>query len=147
MHAEPMTVPPNGTLSPTVTDTQTPTHSRAHRHLPTHAHPDTYPLTRTQTPTHSRTHRHLPTHAHAPRSGLVSWPYVQETLSLYGFATYEEYVDTFIATVKPDILSYDCYPEYNQSQVRTCSPCQNGAKKKITHVSNPDSTIKRFNPI
>jgi len=33
-----------------------------------------------------------------------------ETKSLYGVATYDEYVDSFIATVKPDILSYDCYP-------------------------------------
>lgn len=30
--------------------------------------------------------------------------------ALYGTDTYEEYVDTFLATVKPDIISYDCYP-------------------------------------
>jgi hypothetical protein len=35
-----------------------------------------------------------------------------EAKALYGVATYTEYVDSFIATVKPDILSYDCYPEY-----------------------------------
>jgi hypothetical protein len=35
-----------------------------------------------------------------------------EAKALYGVPTYEEYVDSFIATVKPDILSYDCYPEY-----------------------------------
>ena len=29
---------------------------------------------------------------------------------LYGTDTYDEYVDGFIATVKPDVLSYDCYP-------------------------------------
>ena len=27
---------------------------------------------------------------------------------LYGTDTYDEYVDGFISTVKPDILSYDC---------------------------------------
>eukprot|EP01046_Picozoa_sp_COSAG06_P023924 COSAG06_NODE_1922_length_8061_cov_17.839990_6_plen_436_part_00 len=33
-----------------------------------------------------------------------------ENRALYGTDTYEEYVDGFLATVKPDILSYDCYP-------------------------------------
>ena len=37
-----------------------------------------------------------------------------EAKALYGVATFEEYVDSFIATVKPDILSYDCYPEYSE---------------------------------
>ena len=38
----------------------------------------------------------------------------ERNVGLYGFKTYEEYVDTFISTVKPDILSYDCYPEYSR---------------------------------
>ena len=31
---------------------------------------------------------------------------------LYGVDTFEEYVDSFIATVKPDVLSYDCCALY-----------------------------------
>ena len=30
--------------------------------------------------------------------------------NLYGTDSYDKYVDGFISTVKPDILSYDCYP-------------------------------------
>ena len=45
--------------------------------------------------------------------------YVNETENpslakeLYGLDTWGEYVDTYLATVKPDVLSYDYYPDYS----------------------------------
>jgi len=41
----------------------------------------------------------------------------QENKNLYGTDTYDEYVDAFISTVKPDILSYDCYPNPIKSEM------------------------------
>ena len=37
-------------------------------------------------------------------------------LALYGVPTYDDYVDLFLKTVKPDILSYDYYPQYAANQ-------------------------------
>jgi hypothetical protein len=45
--------------------------------------------------------------------------YVNDTLyptkakQLYGVDTWEQYVDMFLSTVKPDVLSYDYYPDYS----------------------------------
>ena len=30
----------------------------------------------------------------------------------WGYKTYEEYVDAYVATVKPDILCFDLYPQF-----------------------------------